>query len=650
MIPPETIRTIIETARIEEVISEFVNIKKKGVNYLGNCPFHNEKTPSFTVSPSKGIYKCFGCGKAGNVVNFIMEHEHLTYPESIRFLAKKYQVEIEEEPLKPEELEAINERESLFQVVAFASRFFTESLENTDEGKSIGLTYLNERGFTEQTLKKFQLGYSPVHRNALTESARKNGYKDIYLVKSGLSIERDGTLFDRFAGRVIFPILNLSGRVAGFGGRIMKEADSKAKYINSPESDIYNKSRILYGLYQARNTIVSKDNCYLTEGYTDVISLTQAGIGNVVSSSGTSLTVDQIRLIKRFTPNITLLFDGDEAGIKASLRGTDLILEEGMNVHIVVFPDQEDPDSFARKNRSSDVISFITGNARDFIRFKTTLLLKDMQNDPLQRATVIKEVVRTISLVPDPITRSLYTKECSGLLGIPENIVLLELNKLLRNKARQKFEPLRADDITGDLEDKPVQVLQSDYYNLEPLEKELVRIMLIYGTQEISVDKKLEDGYTYSHTYKLGEIIIQDLEADEIMLENETYRKMIAEFAEALKNEKLPDESYFIHHIDPAVTGCAVDLSTTTYMLSTNFEKKLGITTKLESDDLYKLVTNAILSYKSRRVDIMIRNLQSEIHLTNDESEITILKNREIELLNIRNKINRSDLGRVVLK
>ena len=437
MIARDTIQTIIETARVEEVVGDFVTLRKRGVNMIGLCPFHNEKTPSFTVSPVKGIYKCFGCGKAGNSVNFVMEHEHYTYPEALRFLAKKYSIEIEEEEQTPEQLQEINEKESLYAVTAFAQKFFTEQLFQSEEGKAIGLTYFKNRDFREHIMEQFQLGYSPDAWEAFTHKAIENGYSPEFLVKSGLTIDKDGKRFDRFSARVIFPIHNLSGRVIGFGGRILKSEEKKAKYINSPESDIYNKSQVLYGIYFAKNAIIKKDNCYLVEGYTDVISLFQAGFENVVASSGTSLTTDQIRLIKRYTPNITILYDGDEAGLKASFRGIDMILEQGMNVKIVMFPDGEDPDSFVRNHRSIEVEEFLNKSANDFIRFKTNILLKDAQDDPIKKAGLIKEIVQSISLIPDAIIRSVYVKECSATMDMAEQTLMNELNKLLRKKFRQ---------------------------------------------------------------------------------------------------------------------------------------------------------------------------------------------------------------------
>lgn len=420
MITRETIDNIISAAKIEEVIGDFISLRRRGVNLLGLCPFHNEKTPSFTVSPVKGIYKCFGCGKAGNAVGFIMEHEHLTYPEALKYLAKKYQIEIEEEARTPEQIQEISEKESLINLNEFARKYFSESLFGTDDGKAVGQPYFRERDIREDIMLKFQLGFSPNPWNAFSEHALKEGYKKEFLLKTGLSLEKDGKLYDRFHSRVIFPIHSASGRVIGFGGRILTSDKNRPKYVNSPESEIYNKSKTLYGIYFARNAIATKDNCYLVEGYTDVISLHQAGIENVVASSGTSLTTDQVRMILRYTPNITILYDGDPAGIKASFRGIDMVLEQGMNVKIVLFPDNEDPDSFTRKNHPSEVEKFITSNALNFISFKTRLLLGETKNDPVKKAGLIKDIVSSIGLIPDTITRTLFVRECADMMSVPE--------------------------------------------------------------------------------------------------------------------------------------------------------------------------------------------------------------------------------------
>ncbi|MBM3437254.1 MAG: DNA primase, partial [Bacteroidetes bacterium] len=465
MITRDTVQTILETARIEEVVGDFVNLRKRGVNLLGLCPFHNEKTPSFTVSPVKGIYKCFGCGKAGNSVNFVMEHEHYTYPEALRFLAKKYNIEIEEAEQTPEQIQEINEKESLYAVTAFAQKFFTEQLLQTEEGKSVGLTYFKDRDFRVNTIELFQLGYSPDAWEAFTKTALKNGFNMGYLTRSGLTIEKDGKHFDRFSARVIFPIHNLSGRVIGFGGRILKKDDKKAKYINSPESDIYNKSQVLYGIYFARNSIIKKNNCLLVEGYTDMISLFQAGFENVVASSGTSLTTDQIRLIKRYTPNITILYDGDEAGLKASFRGIDMILEQGMNVKIVVFPEGDDPDSFVRNHRTIEVEEFLAAEANDFIRFKTNILLREAQGDPIKKAELIKDIVQSISQIPDQIIRSVYVKECSVMMEMAEQTLMNEMNKLLRKKFKATTGQVLPEEILQPPEQPAEKQIEVDYHD-----------------------------------------------------------------------------------------------------------------------------------------------------------------------------------------
>ena len=437
MIKPETIQTIFDTAQVEEVIGDFVTLKKRGANYLGLCPFHNEKTPSFSVSPSKGIYKCFGCGKAGNSVNFVMEHEHYSYPEALRWLAKRYTIEIEEEELTPEKQQEFDERDSMFALNSFIANYFHGNLFENQLGKTIGLSYLKERGFLESTIKKFEVGYAIDNWNDYSTHAHNNGYKKEVLVKTGLGIENESGVIDRFKGRVMFPIHNLTGKVIGFGGRTLSSSKKTAKYLNSPESEIYLKSKVLYGIYFARTAIVKQDNCFLVEGYTDVISLHQNGIENVVSSSGTSLTVDQIKLIKRFTPNITILFDGDTAGIKASFRGIDLILEQGMNVKIVLFPEGEDPDSFARSHRTSEIEDFVTTQAKDFIGFKTSLLLDETKGDPNAKTKLIKEIIQTISHIPDGIGRTVYIQECSSIMDVPEQTLMNELNKILRQRYRK---------------------------------------------------------------------------------------------------------------------------------------------------------------------------------------------------------------------
>jgi len=429
MIPKETIDKIFESARIEDVVGDFVSLKRRGVNLLGLCPFHKEKTPSFTVSPSKNIFKCFGCGKGGSPVDFIMEHEQMTFPDALRYLAKKYGIKIEEKEQTAEEIAKMNERETLFHVTTFANNFFQEQLHQTEEGRAIGLSYLQERGLRMDVIKKFQIGYSPESWDALTKHALENGYKLEYLEKTGITIVKEGKQFDRFKARIIFPIFSIAGRAIAFGGRILDSTKQAAKYLNSPESEIYHKSNVLYGLNVGRSEIARQNLCYLCEGYMDLVALHQVGIENVVASSGTSLTIDQIRSIKRFTPNITILYDGDAAGIKASFRGIDMILEEGMNVRVVLFPDGEDPDSYARKHTSEEMATFLKEQAADFITFKAGLLLSETNNDPIKKADLIREIIATIALIPENITRETYIKQCASLMQIDEVTLVYSLNQ-----------------------------------------------------------------------------------------------------------------------------------------------------------------------------------------------------------------------------
>lgn len=440
MIDQHTIDRIIEAANIVEVVSDFVTLRRRGVNYVGLCPFHDEKTPSFSVSPARGICKCFSCGKGGNSVHFIMEHEQVSYYEALKYLARKYNIEIQERQLSEEEKQRKSDRESMLIVNDFAQKFFTTNLLENVEGRSIGLGYFRERGFGEDIIKKFGLGYSPEKRDALAQEALKKGYKKDYLLKTGLCIEsQQGVLYDRYKGRVIFPIHSLSGKVIAFGGRILKKDDKAAKYVNSPESEVYHKSDVLYGIYHAKQAIVKNDFCYLVEGYTDVLSMHQAGIENVVASSGTSLTPGQIRLIHRFTNNITVLYDGDAAGIKASLRGIDLILQEGLNIKVVLLPDGDDPDSFSKKQSAADFTAYIRAHETDFIRFKTNLLLEGAGNDPIKRATLIGDIVRSIAIIPDNILRTIYVQDCARLLSVDEKMLMREVNNIHRDKREQEI-------------------------------------------------------------------------------------------------------------------------------------------------------------------------------------------------------------------
>jgi DNA primase len=650
VIKPDTVEVIIETARIEEVVGDFVSLKRRGSGLIGLCPFHNERTPSFNVSPARGIFKCFGCGKGGNAVNFVMEHEHYTYPEALRYLAKKYNIAIEEEEQTPEQAAAGSERESLYNVSAYAQKFFSEQLFGGEEGKAIGLSYFHERGFTDETIHKFQLGFCTDKWDDFTQAAIRDGYSYDMLEKSGLSVTKEDRHYDRFRDRVMFPIHNLSGRVIGFGGRILTSDKTKPKYVNSPDSEIYNKSKVLYGIYFARTAIAAANNCYLVEGYTDVISLHQAGINNVVSSSGTSLTNEQVKQIRRFTPNITILYDGDPAGIKASFRGIDMILEQGMNVKIVLFPDGEDPDSFVRKHRTAEVQEFITRSASDFIRFKIDLLLDETGNDPLKRVSVLKEFITSISLIPDQLTRLAYVKESCEKLGLSEQAILNELNKTLRNKHLQKAGLSK--DETGLIEENtsaPHQGIELDIpVRLQP-EKEIIRILMLYGNNTFPIVQTSEGKKEpETLTYKVADYIVHDLQNDDITFEDKVYQSVFNEFASAVDKGNSIDHSNFLNHPDAEVASVANDIVSSPYELSNNWEKK-KITVPLEQEDLQRAVISSILAFKSSRVEQLMSEIQKKMKALTPEDDALILLVRQKELKKLSMAINKQ-LGRVVVR
>ncbi len=639
MITPATIQTVIETAQIEEVVSDFITLKKRGANYLGLCPFHNEKTPSFTVSPAKGIFKCFGCGKGGNSINFVMEHEHYSYPEAIRFLARKYNIEIDEEVQTPGSIEQAGEKESLFSVLAFTQKHYAKILQETEVGKAIGLPYFKERGFREEIIEKFQLGFSPNHSNELIVEANRNGYKNDILIKAGIASERNQQLYDRFQDRVIFPIHNLTGRVVGFGGRILTSDKTKAKYINSPETEVYSKSRILYGLYFAKNSIIHEDNCFLVEGYTDVISFHQAGIENVVASSGTSLTIEQIKLIHRYTPNITILYDSDAAGIKASFRGIDLILEEGMNVNVVLFPEGEDPDSFARKNRPAEVKEYIKKNATNFILFKTSLLLKEAEGNPSQKATLIKDIVNDISLIPEGISRTLFIRECSQLFDVSEQTLMNELNRLLRKKLIKKT------DIKEEVlpeQDYPMDSQVIEMVNsIEYQEKELIRILLNYGSRLITAHHTDEKGEVHGYQVSISEFIVHDLQQDHLTFENPIYASILNEFAIGKEKAFIPNDAFFTSHPNEEVVKVVVDLLSSPYLLSENWIK-FGIHVPLEDENeiLTSLVTRVLFSFKTRKVEALLtekQNLLKNPHLKEEDMLLALFEFKQLQ--GIRNQL-----------
>ncbi len=655
MISKLTIQNILDAVRIEEVIGDFVSLKKRGSNMIGLCPFHNEKTPSFTVSPSRGIYKCFGCGKAGNAVNFIMEHEHYSYPEALRCLAKRFNVEIEEEEYNPDEQQAISNRESMFKLNSFATEYFADQLYNTERGKAIGLTYfVDKRGYSDDIIKLFQLGYSNDEYDAFYRASINSGFKKEFLIKTGLVIEKENKKYDLFRDRVIFPIHNIAGRIVGFGGRILTNDKSKPKYVNSPESEIYNKSDILYGIYFAKSSIISHDNCYLVEGYTDVLSLVQAGIKNVVASSGTSLTTGQIKLIRRYTPNITILYDGDAAGIKASFRGIDMILSEGMNVKIVLFPEGDDPDSFAHHHSPAEVQEYITKQATDFITFKTNLLLAETAKDPVKKATLVKEIINTISLIPDAIIRSFYIRECSNLMNISEPSLINELNKQLRFKNKQKNSQssYTIEEQTNISEYQPV----TDYFDSLAQEKEIIRLLLNYGNKEIKfIVREKNDNSIIEHFVEVlitvAEFIITELERDEITFTNATCKKVYDEYTFLFKKGKLPESIYFLSHQEPDISEMATSILISPYDLA-NWGGKPKIYVPPEDYDLKKTVETSILAFKAKRIEKKIYENKKQIEMAqsagDEEKLIQLLKQKKI-LDDIKKLINADKLGRVVI-
>lgn len=653
MIPHETITQIFDAARVEEVVADFVSLKRRGSNFTGLCPFHNERTPSFHVSPTKGIYKCFGCGKAGNSVNFVMEHEKFTYPEALRYLAKKYNIEIQEETETAEQVADKSAREGLMAIADFAAKFFADQLFNTDEGLSVGLSYFHGRSFSDDTIKEFQLGYSPEEWDAFSKHAAKHGFSNDMLEKSGLSINKDGRFYDRFRGRVMFPIHSQAGRVIGFGGRIMSSDKTRPKYVNSPESEIYNKSKVLYGISFAKHAIAANDMCFLVEGYTDVISMYRAGVQNVVSSSGTSLTVDQIRMIKRYTPNITILYDGDSAGIKASFRGIDMILEQGMNVKVVLFPDGEDPDSFARTRRGAEVQEFIQQNAKDFIHFKIDLLLSETGRDPLKRVAVLKDFIESISLIPDQLTRLAYVKESADRMQMDETAILNELNKLLRKKFTQKSSATstEAEELDNLFAPEPAGPQQEsfDALSTDDIEREIIRQLLLYGDTEIETNyPDPVTGEPVKKMVKAANFIISDINADELDFSNVQYQVIFNACVNELKANADMDYRKLTNHPDNSISAPVIDLIATKYTFSPNWEKR-KIRLLQEHEVLDFLIPNSILSFKSKRVRQILKDLLEKIK-TAESDEVSIdLQKQFMNAKRIANLIDGGQLGRTIV-
>ncbi|MCT4613409.1 MAG: DNA primase [Marinifilaceae bacterium] len=623
MIDQNTIAQIFETADILEVVSDFVSLRKRGVNYLGLCPFHNEKTPSFTVSPAKGIYKCFGCGKGGNAVNFIMEHEQLDYVNALKYLAKKFKIDIVEEVISEERQKKINEREGMMIVNKFALEHFMDNLNNTEMGKAIAKSYFKQRGFNDESIEKFQLGYCQDSWNHFSNAALDRGYKKEFLTKTGLSIEREDKLLDRFKARVIFPIHGIGGRPIAFGGRTLKNDKKTAKYLNSPESEVYHKSKVLYGIFQAKKSISLKDKCFLVEGYTDVISLHQAGIENVVASSGTALTVEQILLIKRFTENITIIFDGDAAGIKAALRGIDLILHQAVNVKILALPDGEDPDSFAKSRSPLELESYIEDNEQDFIHFKTGLLKNEAKNDPIKRASLITEIVRSIAIIPNGIVRTEYVKSCSELLNVPENTLYTEIRKLFNNSSKsfQNYLPKENDDNKSDIE--LLQKIDIDQKNNKCYieEQALIRILFNYHSEILFREEDEDDNEI---EYSVLEFIIKELDNDDLNSDSELYDLVFNEFRNNITNPNFDAKTYFRDHENKYLRKFAVDILSEPYELSDIWKKK---ETYIETEQmkLKELVPKLINEYKVKKVINLMSDLMMEMRKAQANNDFDLI-------------------------
>lgn len=640
MIDKATIDKIMDAANIVDVVSEFVTLRKAGVNYKGLCPFHNEKTPSFVVSPSKGYCHCFSCGKGGNAVGFIMEHEQMTYPEALRWLAKKYNIEIHERELTDEEKREQSERESLFIVNDWALHYFQDNLFNTGQGQAIGLQYFRSRGFRDDTISRFQLGYALPERDALARAAVAKGFKEEFLITTGLCYRRDdGRLQDRYAGRVIFPVHTVTGRVVAFGGRILENNKKLAKYVNSPESLIYHKSNELYGIYQAKHAITKQDRCYLVEGYIDVTSMHQSGVENVVASSGTSLTTGQIRLIHRFTNNITVLYDGDSAGIHASIRGIDMLLAEGMNVKVLLLPDGDDPDSFAQKHTSQEFRDYIEANQTDFIEFKTNLLLKGV-TDPIKRSEAISSIVKSVSVVPDQITRATYITECAHRLGMNEATLINTANQFIRGEMEEKRKEQRREEAKADGPVKPLQPL-APVQGQPDVEYMLVQMVVRHGQETLYKGVETADGGTVD--LSVSQYISYDLGADDLRFKNDLYNRMLAEAVEHNGDEGFNAEEYFLHHPD-------IDISrTATEMAIDHFQLSKSLQVRSDEDTLRNQVEHLILDFRMAYVEQHLKDLQREISLAaNDTERVMKLMAEYKDMQVIRNEIAK-ELGNDIL-
>lgn len=653
MITRETIDKVFETARVEEVIGDFVQLKRAGSNFKGLSPFSDERSPSFMVSPVKQIWKDFSSGKGGSVVTFLMEHEHFTYPEAIRYLAKKYNIEIEETEVSLEDKIEANEKESLYLVSEFAKTYFHDTLLNTEEGKAIGLSYFKERGFTNETIAKFGLGYSPETWDAFTKEALSKGYQLDYLEKVGLTIMReDGKHFDRFKGRVMFPIQSLSGRNLGFGGRILTNDKKAAKYLNSPESDIYHKSKVLYGIFHAKQAIAKQNNCYLVEGYTDVIQLHQAGIENVVASSGTALTPDQIRLINRLTKNITVLFDGDAAGLRASIRGIDLILEEGMNVKVCSFPDGDDPDSFARKNSYDDLVQYLENNAKDFIQFKASLLMNEANNDPIKKADLIRDMVVSISKIPDRIKREIYIQETARIMDISEQVLLNTLAQLVQKDITEAGKKQKQEQKAFEVVKNEPQVSHERVNIIYELERKILEMLLLYGSQEADFDdyilKANEEGEMVeekeTNTYKVFQRIYLSLQEDEVELAHPTFKEIYSDLIQYYNQNEVFNVEHYLMQLSPEHSQVVTDiLMSEERELLHNWETK-HIYVKTKTQNVGQYVSETIISLREYLINKLIQDLMGSFQAepeTDLEELKTMINDYNKLKVSLTNKIGR---------
>ncbi len=651
MIDRETIDRIYAAANIVEIIGDFVTLKRKGVNYTACCPFHNEKTPSFVVSPAKGLYKCFGCGKGGNAVTFLMEHENVTYPEALKMVAKRYGIEVHEKELTEEEIRRNDDRESMFALNGWAADYFSDILHHDPEGMSVGMSYFRQkRGMTDATILKFGLGFCPAKGDRMSKDALAAGYKEEFLVSTGLSLRResDGSLFDRFRDRVMFPVHNISGRIVAFGGRTLRTDKSVAKYQNSPESEIYSKKRELYGLYFAKKAIQQQDFAILVEGYTDVISMHQSGVENVVASSGTSLTTEQIRLLNRFTKNITVIYDGDSAGIHASLRGIDMILREGMNVRVVLLPEPEDPDSFARSHTAEELQAYIRENEQDFLAFKAQLLLKDAQGDPIRKAALIGDMVQSIAQIPDPIQRSVYIKECARTMDIDENLLISEVarKRLSSTGDRETDDFLRRQTARIRSEAAQEAAAEAEYprqveagSSVEALERELLKYLLKYGHRSF----EFKEGRTMVPC-NVAQVIFDELADGDLKFRNPVYEKIRETYKEQWQQSGVGIEvpaHLFLNHSDPEVCNVSVDLLTSddNYVMSELWKRK-EVHVESEEEMLAVGVPKAAVLYKSKAIESMIKEQQAR--LADDElseAELTEVLQQLTKLNNVKNTI-----------